>query len=415
MAGNRMLAGCRALDLTTERGFFCGKMLADLGVEVIKIERPGGDPSRKIGPFWHDIPDPDKSLYWFAYNAGKRGITLDIESEDGKKIFIELVKSADFVIESFDPGHMEKLGLDYAALRAIKSSIVLTSITPFGQTGPYRDYQASDIVVMGMAGQLFLTGDADRPPVNISLPQSYLQAGSDAAVGSMIAYRHMRKTGEGQHVDISMQQSTAWFLATTIPYWELSGVTMSRVGTFRSGGSSGAAQRQVWPCRDGFVFFFMIGGMQGAKTCRQLVKWMADEGVQDEFLSNFEWEKFDMATATQALIDAISRPIADFFLRKTKKEALDAAIGRSISICPLFGMEDLLNDPNLAARGFWKEIEYPELNASIPYPAQYVRSSENEMGTAVRAPAIGQDNAEVYGAIGLSDSRLIALKESGVL
>lgn len=415
MASNRMLEGCRALDLTNERGFFCGKMLADLGVDVIKIERPGGDPSRRLGPFWHDIPDPDKSLYWFAYNAGKRGITLDIENDEGKQIFIELVKSADFVIESFDPGYMEKLGLGYSALCKIKNSIILTSITPFGQTGPYSAYQASDIVVMGMAGQLFLTGDADRPPVNISMPQSYLQAGSDAAVGSMLAYRHMRKTGEGQHVDISMQQSAAWFLATTIPYWELSGVTMSRVGTFRSGGSSGAAQRQVWPCRDGFVFFFMIGGMQGAKTCRQLVKWMADEGVQDEFLTCFEWEKFDMATAPQDLIDRISRPIADFFLIKTKKEALEAAITRSISICPLFSMEDVLSDPNLAARGFWEYIEHPELNASIPYPKQYVRSSENEMGSSVRAPVVGQDNAEVYGAIGLSDGRLNALKESGVL
>lgn len=415
MASNRMLEGCRALDLTNERGFFCGKMLADLGVDVIKIERPGGDPSRRLGPFWHDIPDPDKSLYWFAYNAGKRGITLDIENDEGKQIFIELVKSADFVIESFDPGYMEKLGLGYSALCKIKNSIILTSITPFGQSGPYSAYQASDIVVMGMAGQLFLTGDADRPPVNISMPQSYLQAGSDAAVGSMVAYRHMRKTGEGQHVDISMQQSAAWFLATTIPYWELSGVTMSRVGTFRSGGSSGAAQRQVWPCRDGFVFFFMIGGMQGAKTCRQLVKWMVDEGVQDEFLTCFEWEKFDMATATQDLIDRISRPIADFFLIKTKKEALEAAITRSISICPLFSMEDVLSDPNLAARGFWEYIEHPELNASIPYPKQYVRSSENEMGSSVRAPVVGQDNAEVYGAIGLSDGRLNALKESGVL
>ena len=149
-----------ALDLTDEKGFLCGKILADLGADVIKIERPGGDPSRRIGPFWGDIADPEKSLYWFAYNSNKRGITLNIETADGKEIFKKLVKTSDFVIESFPPGYMETLGLGYSTLSNIKDGIILTSITPFGQTGPYRDYQASDIVVMGMAGMLYLTGDS---------------------------------------------------------------------------------------------------------------------------------------------------------------------------------------------------------------------------------------------------------------
>ena len=410
-----MLSGCRALDLTDEKGFLCGKILADLGVDVIKVERPGGDPSRRIGPFWQDMPDPEKSLYWFAYNSNKRGITLNIEMSDGKQIFKELVRKSDFIIESFEPGYMEKLGMDYLSLTSLKKDIILTSITPFGQTGPYKDYKASDIVLMGMAGQLFLTGDSDRAPVNISIPQACLHAGADAAVGTMIAYHYRKKTGEGQHVDVSLQQSAAWFLATTIPHWEIDRVILGRVGTFRSGSGSGTVQRQVWPCKDGYVFFFMMGGQQGAKQCRPLVRWMEEEGAGDEFLRTFEWERFDRATATQELIDKISKPIADFFLARTKKEALDAAVSRIIPICPLLSMQDILNDPNLAVRGYWSQIEHPELNTSIPYPKQFVRSSENDIITRFRAPLIGEHNREIYGEIGLSRQEIIVLKEAGVV
>ena len=412
--GKKMLQGCRALDLTDEKGFLCGKILADLGVDVIKVEKPGGDPSRRIGPFWHDIVHPEKSLYWFAYNSDKRGITLNIETADGREIFKKLVKTSDFIIESFPPGYMETLGLGYSALSNIKGTIILTSITPFGQTGLYRDYEASDIVVMGMSGELFLTGDSDRPPVNISIPQACLHAGADAAVGTLLAYHHRRKSGEGQHVDISMQQSAAWFLAMTIPYWEINKIILGRVGTFRSGSIS-TVQRQVWPCKDGYVFFFMMGGIQGAKTCRPLVKWMDDERMGDEFLMTFEWEQFDMATATQELIDRISKPIANFFLVHTKKEVLEAAITKNISVCPLFSMQDLLNDPHLAARGYWTQIEYPELKTTIPYPKQFIRSSENEVATRLRAPLIGEHNGEIYGEIGLSGQDVVTLKEAGII
>ena len=409
-----MLDGYRALDLTDENGFLCGKILAELGVDVIKVEKPGGDPSRKTGPFWHDLEDPEKSLYWFAYNSSKRGITLDWESEEGKAIFRDLVQTAHFVIESFPPGTLDRLGLGYSELSRIRKDIILTSITPFGQKGPYSRYQALDLTIMGMAGELFLTGDSDRRPVNIRMPQACLHAGADAAVGSMIAHHHRRLTGEGQHVDISMQQSAAWFLAQTVPHWELDNLILGRVGTFRTS-SRGTLQRQVWPCRDGFVFFFMIGGQQGAKTCRQLVKWMAEEGMADEFLLAYEWERFDMATATQDLIDRISRPIADFFLTRTKKEALDAATSRNISICPLMSMKDLLGDPNLAARGFWTAMDFPGSQAGIPYPKQFARSSENEMTTRCRAPLIGEHNDEVYGGLGLSGERIVSLRRSGVI
>ncbi|MFC1948616.1 CoA transferase [Chloroflexota bacterium] len=159
-----MLSPYRALDLTDEKGLLCGKILADLGADVIKIERPGGDPARNIGPFYHDEPDPEKSLYWFAYNTSKRGITLDIETTDGKEIFKQLVKNADFIIESFPPGYLDSIGLGYSALEKIKPDIILISITPFGQTGPYKDYKTSDIVAWAMGGEMAPFGDPDRPP-----------------------------------------------------------------------------------------------------------------------------------------------------------------------------------------------------------------------------------------------------------
>jgi crotonobetainyl-CoA:carnitine CoA-transferase CaiB-like acyl-CoA transferase len=409
-----MLEGYRALDLTDEKGFLCGKILAELGVDVIKVEKPGGDPSRRIGPFWQDRADPEKSLYWFAYNSSKRGITLDLERDEGKRIFRDLAKTADFVIESFAPGEMDRLGFGYPELCRLRKDIILASITPFGQKGPYSSFKASDLVIMGMAGELFLTGDSDRRPLNIRMPQACLHAGADAAVGCMLAHQHRRKAGEGQHVDISMQQSAAWFLAQTVPHWEIDRVILGRVGTFRTS-SRGTLQRQVWPCKDGFVFFFMIGGQQGAKTCRQLVKWMQEEGMASDFLLNYEWEQFDMASATQELIDKISRPIAEFFKTRTKKQALDAATSQNISICPLMSMQDLLDDPNLAARRFWMPIEHPELNATIPYPGRFAGSSENEMTTRFRAPRIGEHNDQIYGDLGLSKEQIAVLRGSGVI
>ena len=139
-----MLTPYRILDLTNERGYICGQLLGDLGADVIKIEKPGGDPGRSIGPFFHDIPDPEKSLYWFSFNTNKRGITLDIETVDGQEIFKRLVRDADIVIESFDPGYMDKIGLGSPVLNQVNPRMIMTSITGFGQTGPYKDFKAPD-------------------------------------------------------------------------------------------------------------------------------------------------------------------------------------------------------------------------------------------------------------------------------
>jgi len=410
-----MLNHCRALDLTDDKGFLCGKILADLGVDVIKIERPGGDPSRRTGEFWHDIPEPEKNLYWFAYNSNKKGITLDIESAEGREIFKKLVKTADFVIESFPPDYMDKLELGYVNLREINKGIIMASITPFGTEEPYRDYKDSDIVVMGMSGTLYQTGESDGPPVHISMPQACLHAGADAAVGAMMAYHHREKTGEGQHVDVSMQQSAAWFQANAIPTWELNKKVLKRSGAFRAGMSKDVGQRQVWPCKDGYVFFNVIGGRTGAKSLSALVAWMDSEGMATDFLLNLDWDSFDMFTVTREEMDNISDPVGVFFRKHTGKELLEGAVAKGVSIGPLSSMEDLLNDECLNARGFWKDIEHPELEASITYPREFVKSTEADYSTRFRAPLIGEHNEDIYEEIGVSQQELKRLKQDGII
>jgi len=410
-----MLNHLRALDLTDDKGFLCGKILADLGADVIKVERPGGDPSRRIGGFWGDVPDPEKSLYWFAYNSNKRGITLNIESAEGRDILKKLVKTADFVIESFPPGYLDNLSVGYANLSGINRKIIVASITPFGQEGPYRDYKDSDIVVMGMSGTLYQTGEFDGPPVHISMPQACLHAGADAAVGCMVAYYHREATGEGQHVDISMQQSAAWFQANAMPTWELNKGILRRAGAFRAGMSKDVGQRQVWPCKDGYLFFNVIGGRTGAKSLSALVAWMDSEGLATDYQRNMDWDNFDMFTVTREEMQQVLQPVGEFFLRHTSQELLKGAVSRGVSLGPLSSMHDLLNDECLEERHFWKEIEHAELGASLTYPREFVRSSEIDCSMRFRAPLIGEHNDEVFSKIGISGKELESLKQAGVI
>jgi benzylsuccinate CoA-transferase BbsE subunit len=410
-----MLNHLRALDLTDDKGFLCGKILADLGVNVIKVEKPGGDPSRRIGGFWGGAPDPRKSLYWFAYNSNKKGITLDIESARGKELFKQLVSTTDFVIESFSPGYLDNLGIGYPDFNKNSKKLIWASITPFGPEEPYRDFKGPDIVVMGMSGTLYQTGESDGPPVHISLPQACLHAGADAAVGCMMAYYHREKTGEGQLVDVSLQQSAAWFQANAVPTYELSGGILKRAGAFRGGMSKSVGQRQVWRCKDGYVFFNVIGGRTGAKTLSSLVAWMDEEKLATGFLLNMDWDNFDMFTVTKEAMDNISKPVGEFFLRHTSKELLKGAVPRGVSIGPLSGMQDLLDDECLNTRHFWTEIEHPELGTAITYPKEFIRSSAMDCSTRFRAPLIGEHNDEIYGELGLSGQELAGLKEKHIV
>ncbi len=272
-----MLSGLRALDLTDEKGFFCGKILADLGADVIKIEKPGGDPARYLESFFGDKADPEKSLYWCAYNSSKRSITLDIELEEGAQCLGRLVKQADFLLESFPPYHMNRLGLGYEELSTINPSIIFASISPFGQAGPYRDFKASDITFMAMSGLMKITGYMDRPPLRLGLDQSYCLAGTQAAIGALFALYDCHRTGQGQHVDVSIYECLALANYWEPPRWEFEQRLVDRLGDRFSRGKG--STRQVWRCKDGYVTWTMMGGRVEIQRLKVIIERMDHEGM----------------------------------------------------------------------------------------------------------------------------------------
>ncbi|MFH1382669.1 MAG: CoA transferase [Chloroflexota bacterium] len=405
----------RVLDLTDEKGLFCGRILADLGADVVKIELPGGDPARHIGPFYHDDPDLEKSLLWMAYNANKRGVTLNIESAGGKAIFKTLVGQADAVIESFPPGYLAGLGLAYTDLSTLNPGLIMTSISPFGQDGPYRDFKASDLTLWCLGGMAYVSGDPDRPPVQVSCPQAYLHGAAAAAAATLIALYHREMTGEGQPIDVSIQEAVIPTLMNVPQFWDVSGTVLKRAGIFRTGLSTTANQRLVWRCKDGYVNFPMFGGMQGARTNRGLVRWMESENMSDGYLSDIKWEEFNMANATQEQFDRFEGPISRFFLNHTMAELYQGAIERDIMLYPVYSAKEVHDDIQLQARNFWSNIEHEELGETLVYPGSPFVLSGRRPGLR-RAPLIGEHNEDIYcGELGFSGRKISSLRRAGAI
>lgn len=417
-----LLGGCRVLDLTDEKGLLCGKVLGDYGADVIKVEKPGGDPARNIGPFYKDIPDPEKSLFWFASNTSKRGITLNIESADGQALFKKLVEKADIIVESFEPGYMDCIGLGYDDLKEFKPDIIFTSITPFGQTGPYAHYQATDLVGAAMGGMARILGDLGRPPVRLGPdPQSYFQAGLQGALGSMMAYYHKEMTGVGQHVDVSMQDAVDLTLMNTVEIYDMLKANLVGLGQYFVAVRPQLGPlltRTIVPCKDGFVTFMFGGGAfsGGCQSSRAAVDWANKEGYALE-LKDFDFPTmWDASTITQQESDARNASIDKFLLTKTKAELFEAAVEKGLLLAPCNTMEDVLNSPQLKARDFWETVEHPELEDSLKYPGAPVRMEETPWKIQRRAPLIGEHNEEVYEKeLGLSKEELAILKANGVI
>jgi len=410
----------RALDLTDERGFLCGKILADLGADVIKVERPGGDPSRNLGPFYHDESVPEKSLLWWAYNTSKRGLTLDIATRDGREIFLNLVKKVDFVIESSPPGYMAKLGLGYEDLSKVNPGIILVSISGFGQDGPYAQYKAPDIVCMAMSGEMNLTGDPDRPPLRITIPQAYLHAANDAAAGSLIALWHREMTGEGQWVDVSAQECMAWQGFYNYIYWDLQRINHSRAPFFgRRSGTDTLRRSPLFQCKDGYIFFILYLGPIAGRN-RKLIEWMEDEGMANDLLRKCDWETVRVDTQLseeeQKQVLETMRSFEPFFLTKTKKELFEKAISQGFILAPINSIQDVFEDAHFRARGFWQTIDHSEVSDKVTYPGAPYISEDSPYRIRKRAPLIGEHNDEILqGELGLAKDQIIALKGEGVI
>ncbi len=384
----------RVLDLT-EGGFnWCGKVLADLGADVVKIEPPGGSPTRSAGPFVDGEPGPDRSLFWEAYCANKRGVTMDLESVAGREQLRQLARESDILIESFRPGFMGDRDLGFDDLADINPWLVYTSITPYGQTGPYVQHEAPDLVAWSMGGMQYICGDADRPPVRISAPQAELHAAAQAAAGTMAAFWHRQKSGEGQHVDVSMQTAVIWTLMNATPFPPLHGVNVERDGAFRSRGQ--LPIRQVFVCRDGHVSLLM-----NPRTLSGLTEWMAEEGVGPDWLHLIDWNEWDVSAAArgdQESIDefsAIQDEVEKYVASKSKHELFMSAIDRGMLIAPCQTVEDIANSEQLAARNFWRQMEHPALGRKLTHLGPFIKLSESPIEIRRPAPTLGEHNSEI--------------------
>lgn len=419
MQNNSALGPYRVLDLTDEMGAFCGKILGDLGADVIKVEKPGGDQMRNRGPFCKNNPNPDGSLFWLAYNANKRGITLDIQKSSGKNIFTKLVYSADFIIESFVPGYLDSLGLGYIDLSRINPHLVMTSISRFGQNGPKAHYAGSDLTSWASGGALWVCGDPDRPPNWISYPQASLIAGAEAAAASMIAHRHRLMTGEGQHVDVSVQECVTYVLHRTALLWDIEKVLYTRSGFGWADSALGLFQRSGFPCKDGYVYVLLMGGGETAivNSSKALVRWMDEEDMAPEWLKSFDWvNEYDASKLTQAVVNPVEEAVASFLLTKTKEELYTGALARGVFITPVNDAADICKDQQLSAREYWVSIDHPEFENSLMYCGAFAKMSEAPLRLRRPAPRIGEHNEVIYVTeLGLTRQEVTILRETGVI
>ena len=338
-----MLSRIRVLDCTSRLGWIAGRILADLGADVIKVERPDAD-----------VDDPA----WQAHNLNKRRLALDLGAPSGRRVLPDLVAGSDILLECASPGSVEAQRFEHQRLRQHNGGLIQVSITPFGRTGPRADWAASDIELMAAGGAMSLAGEADGTPVRITVPQSGGWAGATAATGALTALHARERTGgQGQLVDVSAQAAIIAALANAPTFWDLERTLPMRAGAFITGRSLvGARYRVFWPCRDGYINFILYGGNAGRRTNEALVSWMRDAGVGPGALGRIDWSSFSPTELDQAQVDAIEEPIGRFMRELTKREFLDGACEREMLGYPVSTVADIAADPQLAARQYWREV-----------------------------------------------------------
>lgn len=410
-----MLTGYRVLDLTDHRGYLAGRVLADLGADVILVEPVRRDSAGLTGSFNYVKLHPELSAIWLAYNSGKRCVTLNLESNEGKDIFLRMATKADFVLESFSPGYMENIGLGHDVLREVKPEIIVTSISPFGQNGPYRKYKGPELVATAMSGFMFLTGYPDGPPLQVSFPLAYGLASIHAALASLIALYHRRRTGQGQHIDVAARESAICICGYALPTWDLNKVLIERSGNLWSRVNlqgEKITQKVLWSCKDGMIAFMVMGGDRGAKSNINLVKWMAEEGMADDFVLSVNWDSLDFASMiSQNFQDRLSGVIEAFFMSHTKRELGEGAKKREILLQIVNAGADICIDQQLSHRNYWVEAPHPSSGKSVRFPGPFVKAFEKPLKQGARAPLRGEHNQEIFGLeLGLSIEQMDDLK-----
>ncbi len=404
MTTEMALEGVRVLDLTHHySGPFCTKLLADYGADVIKVEKPGtGDPTRSIGPFLDDDPHPEKSGLFFHLNTNKRSITLNLKSEGGKRIFKDLVATADVVVESFRPHVMAGLGLGYDELKTIRPNLVMTSISSFGQTGPYAEFKATELIIYGMGGAMYNAGVPDREPVSYGIPTAVFQGGGAAAAGTMGALYGATFNDVGQHVDVSIMEtllgSVDRRIAALLSY-EYSG----EVGGRESMG--GGFATGYFPCQDGY--FVMAGS--GNIMFPRLVKMMGDpEPLQDPaFLT-------PAGASDPDLRDLFEAVLIGWSMDHTKQEIIQLGEENGLICAAVNDMEGVFNDRHLNERGVFTDIDHPVMGSIRSLGRPFVME-QTPWKLRRPAPLIGQHNVEILKDLGHTSEAIVQFKQNGVI
>lgn len=399
------LAGRRVLDFTGGAGAYCGKLFADMGADVVKIEPPGGDPARHTPPFRNHTPHPDGSFFFLYMNTSKRGITLDLGRPEGRALLRRLAAGADLIVENFAPGHLDGLGIGYASLKEANPRLVLTSITGFGRDGPHAGFRSSDLVASALGGAMYVTGDADDPPVALAGRQAEIMASTCAATAAMIALYRAALDGEGQHVDISMEEVT---VAVThicgVGKWLDDGIVPRRMGT----GLFASVPSGAYRCKDGLVYLMVNRPAHWSA----LARWIAAETGNDAVLDPI----FDGPSSNrQPNRDLLDLYISDLTGRFTVAEIYHEGQRRHLAFTPLNDAAAVASDPHLAARGYFVDVDHPD-GARLRYPGAPYRHAATPWRIARTAPRLGEHNAEIYhGELGIGGDELNSLVERGIV
>ncbi|MFQ5697674.1 MAG: CaiB/BaiF CoA transferase family protein [Myxococcota bacterium] len=399
------LAGRRVLELAGASGHYCGKLFADMGADVLKIERPGGDASRALRPWIGRDPGPDRSLVFAYMNTSKRGVTLDLAQPEGRELFRKLASGADLVLETTPPGTLEALDLGFETLRRDHPALVMTSITGFGQTGPHRGYRSSDLVAGALGGAMHVTGSAADPPVRLAGTQAYASASICAAASSMIALFHARRSGQGQHVDISLEE-------TMVSVSHICGIGKwldDRIVPRRSGpGLFASVPSGTYRCRDGLIYLMV----NRPAHWQALASWVHEVTGNREILDPMFEGPSSNRYEYRELLDLF---IGELTATQTVESVYREGQRRRIAFTPVQTLEGVNADRQLASRGYFVVVEHPE-HGPLRLPGAPYQHSETPCRISRPAPRVGEHNREIYGGeLGLADAELEALAANGVL
>ena len=396
----------RVLDLADEKGTYCGKLLGDLGADVIKVEPPGGDEVRFRGPFHKNEVHHEKSLYFLYFNTSKGSITLNLEDDTGQAIFKRLVEKADVVVESFPVGYLAGLGLDYRSLRKINPGLVMTSITPYGQKGPDSGLKATDINIMAMSGYMQLVGEPHDKPLVLGGEQSFYPGAQYATAGTVAALFHRdAASGKGQQVDVSMQEAMITYYHEQMPVamWNKSKENVARVGVM----DAMVTPCGLYPCKDGWISLCIVTPQEWDT----LSQWMYEVTGNEEVLQ----EQYKGGLISRMPVrDMVNVMVIDFADRLTARELFLEGQKRRLVVMPVNNVTSLMEDSQLNARDFWVELEHPVVG-KMKYPRGPLYS--DAIGAPKKtAPLLGEDNEKIYcDELGFSKEDLAILRTTGVI